>query len=485
MAATERPRLTPPRKRFAGPSGAHSDNDNSSRETTVPPLFRRLARPLFIASLAGAGLAIAPAAHAVPSFARQTGQECVACHIGGFGPQLTPFGIRFKLGGYTDTDGKDGKVPLSAMAVGSYTRTSKDQDAPPADGYKVNNNATLDEASIFLAGRLADKLGAFIQVTYDGVGKSTALDQVDIRFAQMTEVAGKDLVLGLSLNNNPGIQDPFNTLPVWRFPYVGSALGYGGVESASLINGGVEQRVMGLSGYAFWDDHLYAELGSYRSLSPAMQTKFGLGAADDPGRLGGGTAYWRMAWFSDRKRDAWSAGLFGLNAALQPDRTPGTPSNRFNDVGVDAQYQFLGTREHVMTAQGSFVRERQTRNAFVASEAAENLHGTLNEFRLNASYHWRQTWGVTLGQFNTSGSADSLLYAANAGFRPNTAGQTLQVDWTPWGKEGSWGEPWANLRLGAQFTRYSKYNGAAKNYDGAGRNASDNNTLFLFAWTTF
>ena len=67
------------------------------------------------------------AAHAVPSFARQTGAECAACHVGGYGPQLTPYGIRFKLGGYTDSDGKGGKVPLSAMLIGSVTHTSKAQ----------------------------------------------------------------------------------------------------------------------------------------------------------------------------------------------------------------------------------------------------------------------------------------------------------------------------------------------------------------------
>ncbi|MDE1979718.1 MAG: cytochrome c1 protein, partial [Betaproteobacteria bacterium] len=35
-------------------------------------------------------LAWAPNAQAVPAFARQTGQDCIACHVGGFGPQLTP-----------------------------------------------------------------------------------------------------------------------------------------------------------------------------------------------------------------------------------------------------------------------------------------------------------------------------------------------------------------------------------------------------------
>jgi hypothetical protein len=45
---------------------------------------------------------IAPA-EAVPSFAGQTGAPCAACHVEGFGPQLTPFGMSFKVNGYTLT----------------------------------------------------------------------------------------------------------------------------------------------------------------------------------------------------------------------------------------------------------------------------------------------------------------------------------------------------------------------------------------------
>ena len=62
-------------------------------------------------------LAAAGAAHAVPSFARQTGSECAACHIGAFGLNLTPYGIRFKMGGYTDSDGKGTKVPLALQSI--------------------------------------------------------------------------------------------------------------------------------------------------------------------------------------------------------------------------------------------------------------------------------------------------------------------------------------------------------------------------------
>ena len=157
-------------------------------------------------------------AHAVPSFARQTGMDCVACHIGAFGPQLTPAGIRFKLGGYTDSDGQDGKLPLSGMVVASWTRTQADNPEPES-GLHANNNLKLDEASIFLAGRLTEHMGTFVQATYDGVSKKIGLDQTDVRYARTVELGGKDAVVGLSLNNNPGVQDPFNTMPVWGFPY--------------------------------------------------------------------------------------------------------------------------------------------------------------------------------------------------------------------------------------------------------------------------
>ena len=49
--------------------------------------------------LAAAYLALPGAALAVPSYARQTGLACEACHT--VFPQLTPFGRTFKASGYT------------------------------------------------------------------------------------------------------------------------------------------------------------------------------------------------------------------------------------------------------------------------------------------------------------------------------------------------------------------------------------------------
>ena len=45
--------------------------------------------------------------------------------------------------------------------------------------------------------------------------------------------------------------------------------------------------------------------------------------------------------------------------------------------------------------------------------------------------------------------------------------------------------PLQYLRVGAQYTAYSRYNGASTNYDGFGRHAKDNNSLFLYLWGAY
>ena len=427
-----------------------------------------------------------PAAHAVPSFARQTGEECASCHVGGFGPQLTPRGRQFKLTGYTDSDGKPGKIPLAAMFLGSWTQTDKDQSGDAGPHARNNDNLSLDQASVFLAGRLAEHVGSFTQVTYTGVDRNLALDNMDIRYAQKLTMDGKNMIVGVSMNNNPTVSDAFNTVPAWRFPYVSSQLAPGGAASPLIVDG-MGQQVLGASAYTLWDDMLYAELGVYRALSRPLLNA--TGAAADLGNTPGVTTYWRLAYLNDMYGQNFHAGLFGLDSRIEPRQFSG-PSNKVSDVGVDASYQFLGTRKHIASVYGSYIREDRTLSADFTTGDAAQRNGSLDELMLNASYYYDQTWGVTLGRFDTKGSRDLGLYPAepDSGSRlasPNTSGYTLQADWTPWGKEDSWQSPWANVRVGAQYVTYDHFNGSSSNYDGSGRNAGNNDTLFLFIWTAF
>ena len=61
---------------------------------SLSAILRKLAAIAAIAVPAAAGLGVTNAA-AVPAFAVQTGEPCQGCHVGGFGPQLTPFGREF------------------------------------------------------------------------------------------------------------------------------------------------------------------------------------------------------------------------------------------------------------------------------------------------------------------------------------------------------------------------------------------------------
>src|SRR6266853_3791175 len=150
-------------------------------------------------------IGFAQSASAVPSYARQTGYACVKCHVGGFGPQLTPYGIKFKINGYTETDHKGLKIPVAAMVMTGFSHTQTDLASPPPPHTNVNNNYELDQMSGFIAGRVTDDFGVFAQVTYDGVGRSGSIDNVDLRAAHDFVIAKTDVILGMSLNNSPGV----------------------------------------------------------------------------------------------------------------------------------------------------------------------------------------------------------------------------------------------------------------------------------------
>ena len=62
----------------------------------------------------------------------------------------------------------------------------------------------------------------------------------------------------------------------------------------------------------------------------------------------------------------------------------------------------------------------------------------------------------------------------------------LQANYLPWNKGGGpefW--PRSNVKLSLQYTIYHTFNGARTNYDGAGANTRDNNTLYLEARIVF
>ena len=421
-------------------------------------------------------------AWAVPAFARQTGSECTACHVGAFGPALTAFGRAFKLNGYRLGDDTEMKtVPLSGMVLSSFSQTAKPNPQPPT-GWGANNNAAVDQLSIFYAGPLYDKIGALAQVTYSPITHQVGIDNTDIRFADRGTVAGRDVLYGITVNNNPTVQDPWQSTPAWGYPYVSSRFvpGY----TTTMIEGALAGRVMGAGIYTMIDDLLYAEVTGYGSLGQNTQMTLGLPGAATADRLTSIAPYWRLALQRDWGVHYASVGTYGMLFSRLPGNVRGFGDDHFLDWAADATYQLtLDQGDHIVSVYATAINERQTLGASTQINGT-NTRNTLTTLKASAGYTYHNLFGLTGSRFSTTGSTDAAVYSSRTG-SPNTSGWLAELTAVPFGKMDSWGFPYANTRLSLQYWWYDKFLGAARNYDGNGRNASDNNTLYLSAMILF
>ena len=421
----------------------------------------------------------------VPSFSRQTGLACSACHYQF--PQLTPFGRMFKLNGYTltalptvgqpgDSVGRESLKlatipPLAAMVVTGLTQTSRAQPA--------TQNATVgfpQEMSLFMAGQITPHVGIFSQLTYAGADGSIGIDNVDLRWARHANLANRDLLVGVTLHNNPTVQDVWNTIPAWGFPFMASEIAPTPAAS-TLIDGGLGQQVAGLGAYSLYDNILYTEFTVYRSAPQGTTEPLDATATNV---TKGVIPYWRLAL-----QHAWPTtygmiGTFGFAAHVYPSGVTG-PTNDYTDAGVDAQLEHRsGTATWI--GRAAFIHEGETLTAFTTAAPAEaaNLHENLSTLRANVSFEPSIRYALTAGYFQTTGTSDPILFAA----APLTGSRTGSPR-----SRGEIGElainPWQNTRLGVQYVLYNLFNGASADYDASGRKASDNNTLFAYLWIAF
>jgi hypothetical protein len=407
------------------------------------------------------------------------------CHVGGFGPQLTPYGRDFKLKGYTDRVTRL-NVPLSAMAVASYVRTAKAQPEPPAAHFATNDNVALDQASVFFAGGFGEHVGAFAQATYDGVSRTFAWDNLDLRLTTRTQIRDRDVVLGLSLNNSPGVQDAWNTLPAWGFPYTDSALAPA-PSAAPLLAGPLAQTTLGVTGYAWISSALYLEAGAYGSPSARILGRLGADPAD-PGDLKGLAPYGRVAFQTKVRAGVLEVGAVALRADIRPglDRTTGLV-DRYTDLGLDASFQRAFANHDVLSLNARWLHERRKLAATCALAGSEDpgcADGRLDDLRFDVAYYWRQKIGLTVAAFDTFGSANAAVFAANRTLKPDSSGVILQVDGTPFGDRPQPARR-LNLRLGLQYTHYFEFEGARRDFASIGRDAGDNDTLRVFTWVAF
>jgi hypothetical protein len=470
-------------------------------------------------------IAIAAPAKALPSFARQTGQPCGTCHTDF--PALTPFGRRFKLLGYTVGGGQFRTTPLSVFPIGNdptavadrmrasagaprgddkdyvppvammtivgFTHTQAPQP-PPTAPFAQNDNTVISPFSAFWGGAITDHVGAFAQVTHnapppggfpDPFGHTWTWDNTDVRFANSASVGAWDMIYGITANNNPTVQDVWNTTPAWSFPYAASTVAPT-PAAKTIIEGAFAAHVGGVGAYALLSDILYVEGSGYRTLDFGAQNALGTDPFGAPGLFDGTAPYWRVAFEPQWGRHSLMVGTFGMHANVNPWIDPtfalGTTAtfpqtDKYTDVGFDSQYQYQGG-EYWLTLRASYVREFQRRDATFAKGGSANPNELLNSLHMQASvaYGGDNRMIVTGQYFDLRGTSDPILYGGFAsGLSPNSNGFTGEIAYMAFGTGRAPGWPWLNARIGLQYTYYNKF-------DGTSLGAHNRNTLFLYTW---
>jgi hypothetical protein len=421
-------------------------------------------------------------ARAVPAFAREMGVPCATCHTLAYGPALTPFGRNFKLHGYAL--GHQQTIPVSADMIASFTHTEADQPAVPR--YSTNNNPALDGIDLYIGGRIADHFGAFAQVGYDGIGRHTAWGFFDARYAQDFTFGGTNALIGVSVNNFPTVQDPWNSTYAWQFPFPFPRLA-NTPGAAPQIDGFFATQSLGTTVYTMIDDTVYLEAGGYRKFSDRLQADFGVLDPQLEHGIDGTAPYWRAALQRTMGAHYASIGLIGFAPHAQSPQERAVGTDNYTDQGLDATYQFADGGPHTFNAYASYVHENQRLFATTALGGSSVVSNYLNQLNISGQYAYQQTYSLTVAYFQAAGNVNHALYPlvpwfGSATGSPNNSGYMLQLECVPFGKVDSLARPFLNMRVGLQYTLYTRFNGGDSNYDGAGHSASDNNTLFLYLW---
>lgn len=425
-----------------------------------------------------------PSVMALPSYARQTGLPCSGCHY--TPPELNPAGRLFKLMGYIDraantsiiVTGDSRRAPLDmlkTLPLSAWLEASVTNLNSPQPGSQNGTAEFPQDVSLFLSGAWTSHVGSFLQVTYDVQDDHFSIDNTDVRYANRKMLGQKELDWGITLNNNPTVEDLWNTTPAWGFPFILSDSAPGPAASP-LLNGGLGQDVAGIGAFAMYNQHLYAAGTIYRSDHVGSpQPNAGIGAGVN---ISGVAPYWRVAWQETGRTNNLEVGAYGMHVSSIPNAVTG-PKDSYTDFGPDAQYDRTIGRD-VLSVRGSYLRENSDLVGSLAGGSVSQAQHHLNEANANVEYHIGNRYAGALGWFSTTGTADPVLYApaavsGSANGSPKSRGLIAYLSY--------W--PAQNLELAAQYTAYTSFNGASTNYDGSGRDASGNNTLYFLTRFVF
>jgi hypothetical protein len=483
-----------------------------------------------------ATMLVSTPAQAIPPFARQTGLACEACHT--MPPELTPFGRRFKLNGYTLTtrpalvnDIDDykrntvwltdlpGVAILAQIGYDHYDRAPPDTGNPYPAHAQSDTYQFPDQFSLVYAGAISDRVGGWLQLTYNGQAGSVGIDNIDLRYSDHT--VNNSWLWGITANNYLTFQDVWNGFGSYALPNFNTVtLWSGGVAGAGLsgpiINALGPGTVGGIGAYAFYNDSLYFEFSEYHSAlaGGASPTTDSASLAANGGAVDRFAPYARIAYERDWGYHSaeigasalyvnWipSVGYISAQQALAataagntytPAQTfyPGA-TNRYTDLSVDWQYQYNGDHD-IYGFMGHVTHEQQQNSPLLvaatftgaSSPIYTNPTDNLTQLLVTAEYFRDRRFGGLVSFTRTTGTSDPLANGGNGS--PANQFEVFELDYVPW----------LNFRF---ILQYNAYQVVANNQSPfylshatfhnspafPNVKASDNNTWVLGLWMDF
>ncbi|MFP3254194.1 MAG: hypothetical protein RXN95_03905 [Hydrogenobaculum sp.] len=451
---------------------------------------------------------------AIPSFARQTGLACDVCHT--VFPHLTPFGREFKLHGFTydysslikmvrdaakKRAAEEGGMPnlvinkipmVSVRIAGVWANQDGGSMVPhgritggqgafsyPA-GYPTKDTFNLVKGdSLYIAGEIIPHLGAWVEIggwNDSGGSASLAGYNVILNGGDHT-VDNKNFTYGLSFENMVGFDDVGQAGPGnWGVPLMNPLSTHN-----TLFDPFGGTPIEGVEAYAmlgnFTNGGIYGNIGLY---APSNGNDEGTPPVATVGNIAGTTNYnWKGAkhvdtyvnveyWLPGFKNIYSMIGAFGYfgqekiefsptkNNPSPPPSDPYEYSDNVNDYGLEAQAQYIGSKNLV-----EFFGEvqKQHDSEFYGTDQWTGLPYSTNGTSVNrtgialkADYYYDRTYGVYAKyMYAHSGTVQDLDYS----------GYILGVSWYPW----------QNVNVKVERMMWSKYHPGQAQYPGS--SASD------------
>src|SRR5260221_624593 len=145
---------------------------------------------------------------------------------------------------------------------------------------------------------------------------------------------GRTFTWGVTFNNNPTVEDLWNSTPAWGFPFTSSNVSPTPAAKA-IINGALATDVAGIGGYAMWNEHFYFAGTVYRSQhlggpEPNPRLLF-------PFNIRGFAPYWPLALETSTKNNKLEIGTYGIHPKSSPNAITGLTDSH-TDRAVAFQY---------------------------------------------------------------------------------------------------------------------------------------------------